>query len=301
MKRFVLMALTLCLVLTCTTAFAGKIDDIKARGALVCGVKDSVVPFGYVDQASSQLVGFDVDICRAIAKELGVELQLKTVTSSTRIPMVVNGQIDIAAATMTHKHARDEVIDFSTRIPMVVNGQIDIAAATMTHKHARDEVIDFSITYFMDGQKLLVAKDSGIKSAADLAGKKVATVKGSTSEKNIKNAQPKARVLSFDEYPQAFLALKQGKAVAVTTDSTILLGLKNSAPDPSKWEIVGEYIAAEPYGLGIAENDSDFRDLINKTLNDLWRSGEYQKIYNKWFGKDSNYYLPLTWQMELWP
>ena len=270
MKRFVLMALTLCLVLACSTAFANKIEDIKERGALICGVKDSVVPFGYVDQATSQIVGFDVDICRAIAKELGVELKLKTVTSSTRIPMVVNGQIDIAAATMTHKHARDEVIDFS-------------------------------ITYFMDGQKLLVAKDSGIKSAADLAGKKVATVKGSTSEKNIKMAQPKARVLSFDEYPQAFLALKQGKAVAVTTDSTILLGLKNSAPDPSKWEIVGEYIAAEPYGLGIAENDSDFRDLINKTLNDLWRSGEYQKIYNKWFGKDTNYYLPLTWQMELWP
>ena len=85
----------------------------------------------------------------------------------------------------------------------------------MTHKFAREDSIDFSITYFMDGQKILVKKDSGIKSVADLAGKKVGTSKGSTSEKNIKEAQPECNVLSFEGYPQAFLALRQGKVSAV--------------------------------------------------------------------------------------
>ncbi|UZP67453.1 ABC transporter substrate-binding protein [Desulfovibrio mangrovi] len=270
MKRLILIAVTLCLVFSSAVAFAGKIDEIKTRGTLLCGVKDSVVPFGYVDEASKQLVGFDVDICKALADKLGVGLELKTVTSATRIPMVTQGSIDIAAATMTHKHERDEVIDFS-------------------------------ITYFMDGQKLLVAADSGINSVADLKGKKVATVKGSTSEKNILAAQPDCKVLAFDEYPQAMLAMKQGKAAAVTTDSVILVGLKGSDPEPAKWSIVGDAISAEPYALGIAENDSDFRDFINKSLNDMWRSGEYKAVYDKWLGPDTKYYMPLTWTMELWP
>ncbi|HEU6437859.1 MAG TPA: ABC transporter substrate-binding protein [Nitratidesulfovibrio sp.] len=270
MKRLVLLAVALCVVLSGTIAHAGKIEDIKARGALVCGVKDSTVPFGFIDEQTKQIVGFDVDICKAVADKLGVNLELKTVTSATRIPMLTQGSVDMLAATMTHKFERDDVIDFS-------------------------------ITYFMDGQKLLVKKGGGVKSAADLKGKKVATAKGSTSEKNIKAAQPGATVVSFDEYPQAFLALKQGKAEAVTTDSTILLGLRNSDPEPEKWEIVGDYIAAEPYGLGVAENDSKFRDLVNRTLVDLWNTGEYVKIYDKWFGKDTKYYLPLTWKMETWP
>ena len=252
------------------TAHANKLEDIKERGTLIAGVKDAVVPFGFVDQDTNQLVGMDVDICRYIADKLGVKLELKPVTSATRIPMLSQGSVDIAAATMTHKFAREDTIDFS-------------------------------ITYFMDGQKILVKKDSGITSVADLAGKKVGTSKGSTSEKNIKEAQPDCRVLSFEGYPQAFLALQQGKVAAVTTDSTILLGLKNSAPNADEFIIAGDFISAEPYGLGLPENESDFRDFVNKALADMWVSGDYEKIYNKWFGADTNYYLPLNWQMEIWP
>lgn len=258
------------LMLLANVALAGKLQEIKARGKLIAGVKDAVVPFGYVDPKTKQLVGFDIDICRYIAKKLGVKLELKPVTSATRIPMLVQGSVDLVAATMTHKFSRDDVIDFS-------------------------------ITYFMDGQKILVKKGSGIKSVADLAGKKVGTAKGSTSEKNIKKAQPKCKVLSFEGYPQAFLALEQGKVAAVTTDSTILLGLKNSSPNPDAYEIVGDYISAEPYGIGVPENDSDFRDFVNRCLADMWNSGEYKKIYNKWFGPQTKFHLPLTWKMEIWP
>jgi polar amino acid transport system substrate-binding protein len=96
----------------------------------------------------------------------------------------------------------------------------------MTRQCRPRGVIDFSITYFMDGQKLLVKKGSKIKSYKDLAGKKVGTAKGSTSEINIKKAQPNCTVLSFEGYPEAFLALKQGKVAAATTDSVILVGVK---------------------------------------------------------------------------
>jgi len=267
MKRLVIvLALVLSFVFAASVSFAGKIEDVKAKGVLVCGVKDSVNLFGFVDPDSKELVGFDVDICKYIANKLGVKTEFKVVTSKNRIPMLAQGSVDILAATMTHKFSRDEQIDFS-------------------------------ITYFMDGQKLLVKKGSGINSTADLANRKVGTVKGSTSEKNIKAAQPKAQVIAYDEYPQAFMALKQGKVKAVTTDSGILAGLKASDDNPDNWEIVGEFFSAEPYGLGVPQNDSAFRDFVNKSLNEMWLDGTYQKLFKKWMGYD----LPEGWKIELWP
>ncbi|MGE4554157.1 MAG: ABC transporter substrate-binding protein [Desulfovibrionaceae bacterium] len=267
MKRLTLvLALMLALVFAANAANAGKLEEIKERGKLVCGVKDSVFLFGFVDPKTNELTGFDVDICKAIAAKLGVPAEFKPVTSKNRIPMLAQGSVDILAATMTHKWERDDTIDFS-------------------------------ITYFMDGQKLLVKKDSGIKSTADLAGKKVGTAKGSTSEQNIITAQPEANVVSFDEYPQAFLALQQGKVAAVTTDSGILAGLKASADNPADYAIVGPFFSSEPYGLGVPENDSDFRDFVNKSLQQMWLDGSYAKLFEKWMG----YPLPDTWTMELWP
>ena len=108
MRRIIvcLTALAMVLVLGVASASANRLEDVKERGTLVCGVKDAVVPFGFVDEQTSQLVGFDIDICKYIADEMGVKLELKPVTSATRIPMVAQGSIDIAAATMTHKQAR---------------------------------------------------------------------------------------------------------------------------------------------------------------------------------------------------
>lgn len=260
----------LVLAMLVSPAFAGKIEDIKKRGALIAGVKDSQPPFGYVDETSKQVVGFEIDIAKYLADKLGVKLVLKPVTSSTRIPMLTQGEIDLIAATMTHKKDRE--------------GQID-----------------FSNTYFMTGQRLLVKKGGPIKSIKDLANKKIGSAKGSTSEQNAKKAEPSATIVSFETYPEAVLALKQGKVEAVTTDEAILVGLKYADEKPDAWDIVGDFISPEPYGIGLVENDSKFRDFVNITLMEMWESGEYKKVYEKWFGKDTKNYSPLTWTMELWP
>jgi polar amino acid transport system substrate-binding protein len=101
-----------------------------------------------------------------------------------------------------------------------------------------------------------------------------------------KKSQPGARIVTFQEYPQAFLALQQGKVQAVTTDSTILLGLKAGNP---AYEIVGKAFSAEPYAIGVRENDSKWRDTINFALMDMWKDGSYKKVYDKWFGDGSKY------------
>jgi len=225
----------------------------------VAGVKDSTPGFGYIDEKTREIIGYDVDFCKAIASKLGVKLELKSVTSSTRMPQLTEGNIDIIAATMTKNEERAKQIDFS-------------------------------LTYFFTGQKFIVKKGT-VKTLADLDGKRIGTAKGSTSEQNAAKALPKATVLSFDDYPQALLALQQGKVFAVTTDESILANLLANAPNKEQYEIPNIQISDEPYGLGMRKGDKNFVDFVNKTLLDMEKSGEAKKIFEKWFGPNSK--MPL--------
>jgi len=228
------------------------------------------MPFGYLDDQTNQLVGFDVDICRAIAQRLGVDLVLKPVTTASRIPLLLENEVDIVAAALAHTVSRDEEIDFS-------------------------------VAYFSDGQRVLTPKGSGIADTSALDGRKIGAARGSAAEKTLKAARPGCTVLPFETLPQAFLALKAGKLDAVTGDYTVLLGLAAVDEQPGNWAIVGPALTRLPYAVGLAENQSDLRDEINKCLAELWTSGEYKKLFEKWFGPGSDYELPITWEMETWP
>src|SRR5262245_8462446 len=142
-------------------AATGSRDTIKKRNKLLAGIKADTPPFGFLDK-SNQLVGFDIDLVREIAKALGVELELVRVTSPTRIPMLVSGQVDLVAASMTHTRERDRTIDFS-------------------------------ITYYTGAQTLLVSESSKIGGLADLGDKTVALQQGTTLEKNLATLAPAAK------------------------------------------------------------------------------------------------------------
>lgn len=234
---------------------ADTLETVKKKGVLVAGVKDSTPGFGFVDEKTRQIVGYDIDFVKALAKKLGVRLELKPVTSASRMPQLTEGNIDIIAATMS-----------------------------ATQERAKQ--IDFSLTYFFTGQKFIVKKGT-VKSLADLDGKKIGTAKGSTSEQNATKVLPKATVLSFDDYPQAFLALQQGKVFAVTTDESILANLLGRAPNREQFEIPNIQISDEPYGLGIRKGDKNFADFVNKTLLEMEKSGEAKRIFDHWFGPTS--------------
>ena len=236
------------------------IAKIKARGKLLAGVKFDTPPFGFLDD-KNQPVGFDIDLMRKIAEHIGVPVELISVTSPTRIPMLVSGNVDLVAASMTHTRERDKTIDFS-------------------------------ITYYTGGQSLLVPNTSTIAGLKDLEGKQVSVQQGTTLEKNIAAAAPKAQVVAFKDYNSAWLALGQGRVDALTGSLNILQGFAKDNPNV---KIVGELFSIEPFGIGIRQGDSALRDEINFTLQDLWTSGAYTELYRKWFHADP------TVPIETWP
>jgi polar amino acid transport system substrate-binding protein len=237
---------------------ASTLDEVKARGKMIAGVRYDSPPFGSLDQ-SGQVVGFDIDLIREIAKRLGVGIEMVQVTAKTRIPLLESGKIDVIAAVLTHSRERDRVIDFS-------------------------------ISYLLDGQRLLVKKGSGIREASDLKNKTVSAVQGSYNEATIRKLVPEAKILVFQEYPQAYLALKQGLADAFTTTATILEGISKQDPE---FEIVGDNLTSEPIGFGVRENDSKWRDAINFALQDMVADGTYKTIYDRYFKMP--YKAPETW------
>ncbi|ASA26611.1 glutamate ABC transporter substrate-binding protein [Paenibacillus donghaensis] len=231
------------------------IAKIKERGKLLVGVKFDTKLFGLKDPASGEVQGFDIDMSKAIAKHiLGDEnaIELKEVTSKTRIPMLNNGEIDMVVATMTITEERKKEVDFSD-------------------------------VYFQAGQSLLVKKGSPITGIDDVTkDTKILGSKGATSIKNIKEKVPGVTVLEFDNYQDAFSALKAGQGEALTTDDAILYGMASQDPG---YEVVGEPFTDEPYGIAIQKGNSDVVKAVNDTLAELKSSGDYDTLYTKWIGK----------------
>lgn len=231
------------------------LDKIKDKDKIVFGVKNDTRLFGLKNTSTGKVEGFDIDIAKALAKEvLGDEnkVEFKEVTSKTRVPLLQNGKIDAVIATMTITEERKKEVDFTD-------------------------------VYFEAGQSLLVKKGSKIKSVDDLkAGTKVLAVKGSTSAVNIAEKAPDTEVLQYENYSEAFSALKSGQGDALTTDDSILYGMVDE--DPS-YELVGGQFTEEPYGIAVKKGNEELVDELNKALKTIKENGTYDEIFNKWIKK----------------
>jgi putative glutamine transport system substrate-binding protein len=167
-----------------------------------------------------------------------------------------------------------------TRMQMLKNGDIDAIIATMTITEARKKEVEFSDVYFSAGQSLLVKKGSPIKGLPDIKkGVKVIAVKGSTSTKNIREKAPDATVLEFENYQDAFSALKAGQGDTLTTDNAILHGM---ASQDKNYVVTEGTFTDEPYGIAIVKDDTGFAGYVNGFLKEIKATGEYDKIFKKW-------------------
>lgn len=242
---------------TANPAFADQLADIRSKGELVCGVLGTDEPMSFVDPKTRTLIGYDVDLCQVVAKKIGVPSKVK--------------QLAVAA-----------------RIPELQQGRVDLLAATLTHNKEREAVVDFSLNTFITGQKVMVRKDSGITKVAQLAGRKVVTVKGGTQEPNMRKAVPTVDVVTFETAPQAFVALQQRKAAGFVNDEVSLFdAFGKLGPAQKDYVILPENISVEAIALGLKKGEPALKNTVNEALRELEASGEAEKLFFKWFGPTS--------------
>ncbi|MFT5196241.1 MAG: polar amino acid transport system substrate-binding protein [Candidatus Promineifilaceae bacterium] len=247
------------------------LDKVTEAGKVRIGVRNDNPPLSFIDDVGDW-VGFDIDLANAVAAEMGVQAELV-------------------------------VVDGTTRITFVQEDRVDMSVASMNHTRSREEAIDFSITYFWDNQSFLV-RAGEYTSIEELYGAKVAANAGSSAISSWQDyvaadggAAPE--IVEFDDKQAAMQALRDGAVEGYTEDNITMLSL--AAGDPNLVLLPGGHNPVQ-FGIGVPINDSEMRDAVNLALQEVWKDGTFQQIYDRWFvGPDKVLDLPLGGEMEIWP
>jgi len=229
----------------------GKIQD---RGEITIGVKFDVPPFGFKNPQSGEVEGFDVELGKIVAEELGVEPKFVEAISDNRIPFLQQGETDLILSTMTINQERDTEIEFSE-------------------------------PYYIARGRILVPGDSDIKGIEDLAGKRVCTALGSTYEETLREQAPDADLKLVDTYSECLELLQNGAIDAISTDDVILTGM---IIQDDTLKMVGDELTTEPYGAGIKEGEKEFQKFVSDAFAAAEQDGRWEDLYQEWVGQYTN-------------
>lgn len=238
------------------------LEKVKASGSITVAYRESSIPFSYLG-GDGKPTGFGWEICGKI---------VEAVRKAT-------GRSDLAVAT--------QAVTPQNRIPLMVNGTIDVECGSTTNNSARAQQVAFGINYFYTGTRFLVKAGSPIKSADDLKGLKVVSTTGTTNYQVLRKLNAE-RQLGFDlisakDHGESALLVQSGRADAFGMDDILLYGLRASSQQPESLAVVGEALQVEPYAIMLRRDDPEFKKLVDSVLTDLIRSGEFEALYTKWF------------------
>lgn len=239
-----------------TVAHADRLADAKARGSLVCATLTANEPLGFPDPVTRQVVGFDVDMCEALAKQLGLKMEHKGVSVEARVPELSLGRVDVVSAAFGYTKERAEQVDFSA-------------------------------SHYQTPIKLVVPVAGGLNAVNDLADKKISAIKGSTLELFARRALPTATVLTFQDGPAAFLALSQDKVQAMAQTQTG--GIRYVNETGGKYKFAEGALAWEPTALGVKKGEPALLAAVNDALDKLEKAGTIDALWVKWYGPKTKY------------
>jgi ABC-type amino acid transport substrate-binding protein len=241
----------------------GTLKKIKASNTITLGYREDARPFAYTGD-DGKPAGYSVDLCTRIAASVGRQLGL------------LNLQTKWVKVTPEN------------RISSVVNGTVDLECGSTTASLSRQELVDFSLMTFIDGGSLLVTDVSGIRDVTTLAGRKVAVVPGTTTEKaltaTLAKRSIKATVVSVKDHAEGIAALDNRTIDAYASDRTLLIGMGRTSKSPEKLSLIEEFFSYEPHGFVLKRGDAAFRLSVNRALASMYRSGEVGPIFEKYFG-----------------
>lgn len=248
-------------------AHADQLDDIKKRGTLICGTLGIAEPFSFANPQTRETQGYDVDFCSAVAKSLGVKLELKLVAVPARIPELQQGRVDVLAANLGWTAERAEQIAFSD-------------------------------SYYASLTKAATRRTDKIGNVSGLAGKRVAAAKGSTSEAAARKVIPNVEVITFQDPPSLFLALQQGKVDAAVASELVLVKWQKDVEATAPLDILEPPLLHEQWGIGMRKSETALIKHVNGVLEAMEKSGEAGKIFDKWLGTGTPYNLKRGFRME---
>lgn len=259
------IVVTLAGLQTLTTSYAQTKDTlqkIRESGTIQLGGRDASFPFSY-KVGSEDPIGFSADLCMKVVEAVKAKLNMP------------NLKVQYTIVTPTN------------RIPLVQNGTIDLECSTTTNTSARAQLVDFAPTHFVGSIAVATQKASGISSVAQLEGKTVATVTGSTSIQVLRayrrNEKLEINELSGKDTADTFLLLSSGRAVAMMLEDVQLAGLIARSANPGDFKILDERLRDEPYGFMFRKDDPQFKALVDETLTAYMKSGQIDELYAKWF------------------
>ena len=280
MKRIALGIISIAaLVSFGANAQEGTLKKIKDSGAISIGHRDASDPFSYYDD-QQRPIGYAMDLCAKIVDAVKAELKMPA--------LKVNYQLVTSA----------------NRIPLMANGTIDMECGSTTNNAARQEQVWFAITHFLTPNRWAAKKSSNIKKLADLKGKTVVSTAGTTNIKQITEMNAAQNlgmnIISANGHPEAFQMVETGRAVAFAMDDVLLAGLIAKSRNPGEYEIAAEPISSpEPYGIMLRKDDKAFKAVADRAISNVYKSGEINAIYAKWFEKpippkNINFSLPMS-------
>jgi glutamate/aspartate transport system substrate-binding protein len=238
------------------------LKKIADSGRITLSYRESSVPFSY-DAGTGKPLGFAMDIANAVVAE---------VKRTINKPVL---EVNYVAVTSAN------------RIPLLVNGTIDLECGSTTNNTARGRDVQFAINHFYTGTRLLTKKSSGIRNYADLAGKTVATTTGTTNAQVMRKYNQEKNLnmtLMFGkDHSDSMLLVDADRAVAFAMDDVLLFGLIATSKNPKDWTVVGDSLQVEPYACMLRKDDPKFKALVDKVIIGMMKSGEFERSYNKWF------------------
>jgi ABC-type amino acid transport substrate-binding protein len=240
---------------------SGTLRSVKESGAITLGYRESSVPFSFLNPRKHP-IGYSMDLCQAIVEEAQTEL----------------------AQELTVKY---KPVTSESRIPALLAGEIDLECGSTTNNVARQKQVAFSPIFFVAGTKLMVKRASGVRSYRDLRDKTVVVTSGTTNEAAIRTLSDKQqlgiKISVARDHGESFSFLTSGKADAFATDDVLLYGLLATSKAGADYEVVGDYLSYDPYGLMYRKDDPDFAAIVERTFKRLAETREIAQMYDKWF------------------
>lgn len=240
----------------------GTLKKIKDTGTITIGYRESSIPFSYLDDKQKP-VGYAMELCAKVVDAVKAELKMADL------------KVNLQPVTSAN------------RIPQLQAGNIDLECGSTTNSVERQKQVAFGPTYFVINVTAAVKKKSGINSLTDLNGKTISTTAGTTSVtllrqyEKTKNADIKT--IDAKDHAESFLLLTQDRTAAFVMDDILLAGLIANSASPADYMIIPESLRQEPYSMMLRKDDPQFKSLIDKTIGDVMKSGEIDKIYARWF------------------